>query len=284
MDVLITTLTLRQVKLSKMAAKVQRIATHAFKTFSNKPTRKHFCEQWKALQDAVNQVSASDLNLNSNLVKNKELYSHEIDGATAPVTYVHIWEDSVFSMGIFVLRNGARLPMHDHPGMYGVLKVIHGAIRLRSFSPCAIQNRRAGHINGDKTDFWGRGGERLFASKKCSDGVYDVDSDACVLTPSDANLHEIEAVNGPAAFLDVLAPPYDPSGGRECHYYKEYTFKDQNDKRRLSPSSSSSSSTDGHQQEDITWLVETSHPDDFWCDSSTYQGPAVNPRFIDGPV
>lgn len=40
-----------------------------------------------------------------------------------PVTYMHICETEVFSMGVFLLRTGASIPLHDHPGMNGMLKV-----------------------------------------------------------------------------------------------------------------------------------------------------------------
>ncbi|CAB1426287.1 unnamed protein product [Pleuronectes platessa] len=36
-----------------------------------------------------------------------------------PVTYMHICETEVFSMGVFLLRPGASIPLHDHPDMNG---------------------------------------------------------------------------------------------------------------------------------------------------------------------
>lgn len=47
---------------------------------------------------------------------------------------------------------------------------------------------------------------------------------ACVLTPVMRNLHEITCIEGPAAFLDILSPPYDADefevGRRPCRYFK----------------------------------------------------------------
>lgn len=40
-----------------------------------------------------------------------------------PVSYMHICETEVFSMGVFLLKSGASIPLHDHPGMNGMLKV-----------------------------------------------------------------------------------------------------------------------------------------------------------------
>ncbi|CAB1419736.1 unnamed protein product [Pleuronectes platessa] len=39
-----------------------------------------------------------------------------------PVTYMHICETEVFSMGVFLLRPGASIPLHDHPDMNGNLR------------------------------------------------------------------------------------------------------------------------------------------------------------------
>ncbi|CAB1436331.1 unnamed protein product [Pleuronectes platessa] len=39
-----------------------------------------------------------------------------------PVTYMYICETEVFSMGVFLLRPGASIPLHDHPDMNGNLR------------------------------------------------------------------------------------------------------------------------------------------------------------------
>ena len=38
----------------------------------------------------------------------------------APVTFINIYEGDVFTLGIFIIRKGNSLPLHDHPGMFGV--------------------------------------------------------------------------------------------------------------------------------------------------------------------
>lgn len=54
-------------------------------------------------------------------------------------------------------------------------------------------------------------------------------SSACVLAPSEKNLHEISCVEGPAAFLDILSPPYDVDefgrGPRPCTFFKAVKSK-----------------------------------------------------------
>ena len=46
------------------------------------------------------------------------------------MTYIDLFENSTASVGIFVLKRDAyTMPLHDHPSMYGFIKVIFGKIR-----------------------------------------------------------------------------------------------------------------------------------------------------------
>lgn len=54
-------------------------------------------------------------------------------------------------------------------------------------------------------------------------------SPACTFTPTEQNLHEIFGMEGPAAFLDILSPPYDVDeygkGTRPCTFFKTVKSK-----------------------------------------------------------
>lgn len=52
----------------------------------------------------------------------------------APITSVKVFQDRNVSIGIYVIRNGARVPIHDHPGMHGVLKVVYGQVRIQAYT------------------------------------------------------------------------------------------------------------------------------------------------------
>ena len=41
----------------------------------------------------------------------------------APVTYVQLYEDKDVTIGVFILKRGTKIPLHDHPDMHGILKV-----------------------------------------------------------------------------------------------------------------------------------------------------------------
>ena len=50
------------------------------------------------------------------------------------MTYIGIYEDRDISVGIFIIGRGCRIPLHNHPGMHGVLKVVHGQIDVASYT------------------------------------------------------------------------------------------------------------------------------------------------------
>lgn len=80
----------------------------------------------------------------------------------------------------------------------------------------------------------------------------------CLLTPNDRNVHEITAVDGPAAILDILAPPYD-GNERDCSYYRELI-----------------SHWDPRNNSSITWLMTIPPPVSFWCKEVPYAGPRID--------
>ncbi|CAB1436185.1 unnamed protein product [Pleuronectes platessa] len=51
-----------------------------------------------------------------------KLISPQAELRGPPVTYVHICGTEVFSMGVFLLRPGTSMPLHDHPDMNGNLR------------------------------------------------------------------------------------------------------------------------------------------------------------------
>ena len=88
---------------------------------------------------------------------------------------------------------------------------------------------------------------------------------ACVLTPQDKNLHEIACVEGPAAFLDILSPPYlvdvYGEGERPCTYFKVI---------------SSNPMSEAHKKSDKVQLLVTDTPPDFYSRSLAYNGPPLS--------
>ncbi|KAG8189906.1 hypothetical protein JTE90_018687 [Oedothorax gibbosus] len=232
-----------------MSSLVEAIAKQAQSTFSRCLTDECFAENLTKLIRNVSRIRATDLNFN----KDSVCAATDNDGQRpAPVIYIEVAENQAFSMGIFLLRNGTRIPLHDHPGMHGVLKVIQGTVQITSFSkiqlppgskpPQDINNR----VKGVARDL-------LIPVEKHSSAILTDRDEPCVLSPNECNYHDIVAVGGMAAFLDILAPPYDMKA-RNCHYYVPMETK----------------KTDSEAK---TWLLRTPPPCDYWCRAAPYTGP-----------
>ena len=93
---------------------------------------------------------------------------------------------------LFGLRAGAVIPLHDHPDMTVVCKVLHGTMRVRTLS--------------------------LPEANLASDlGTVDIDSAGPPLIVRDT-LHEITALTD-CVFLDLFSPWYDDDA-RPCTYWR----------------------------------------------------------------
>lgn len=178
-----------------------------------------------------------------------------------PVTYMHICETEVFSMGVFLLRGGASIPLHDHPGMNGMLKVLYGKVSVRCFDK--LEDGLSSSPPHFDPPLAPLETSSVWRSALRSVTEYSETSGPCLLSPVRDNLHQIDALDGPAAFLDILAPPYNPEDGRDCHYYKVlYPATEGRNKEQ--------------QEEKDAWLLEVPQPEDFWCGGEPYPGPVVS--------
>ncbi|XP_030604418.1 2-aminoethanethiol (cysteamine) dioxygenase b [Archocentrus centrarchus] len=244
---------------SSMASIVQRIARQALVTFRNPPVvgeeaSKCFLENHSKLRSLMSEVRATDLKLVPRRADDSGAPppQHPYHRGVPPVTYMHICETDQFSMGVFLLKSGASIPLHDHPGMHGVLKVMYGKVRISCFDRLERPGGSSALPRGE-----------MGALRRCvlhSTGEYTEESGPCILSPDRDNLHQIDAVDGPTAFMDILAPPYDPDDGRDCHYYKVLP---------------GDGVKDSEQKEKEVWLMEISQPAEFWCGGEPYPGPEV---------
>lgn len=125
--------------------KMERVLRQALATFSGPYTSKTFHDNLVGLVRSANELDAPSVGLDVRLLWRD---AHELDleeppppssaprrRLRAPVTYIDVFENEDVSVGVFVLRNGATIPLHDHPYMYGVLKVIRGKVRIQSYTP-----------------------------------------------------------------------------------------------------------------------------------------------------
>ncbi|KAG2635607.1 plant cysteine oxidase 1-like [Panicum virgatum] len=123
------------------------------------------------------------------------------------ITYVHIHECDDFSMGVFCFPAGATLPLHDHPHMAVLSKLLYGSMRVSSYD--WVTAPRSGARKGG------------LAKVVAVDELREAPCRASVLFPrSGGNIHTFTAVT-PCALLDVLAPPYAEDLGRPSTYFSD---------------------------------------------------------------
>ncbi|XP_066536230.1 2-aminoethanethiol (cysteamine) dioxygenase b [Hoplias malabaricus] len=245
-----------------MSSLVQRIARQALATFRNHRSvvagagdSKAFQESQTALRALLAQVKVADLRIAPRYAESSS--PPPLHTLGPPVTYMHICETDDFSMGVFLLKHGTSIPLHDHPGMYGMLKVLYGKVRISCFDrlDTSPESASGGHPSPPLLPFQKSSAR---PSVRRSVGEFTEESPPCVLSPHRDNLHQIEAVDGPTAFLDILAPPYDPDDGRDCHYYKVLQ-----------------QGPEGQENSQV-WLLEIPQPSEFWCGGEPYPGPRVS--------
>lgn len=232
-----------------MASLIQKIGRLSVQAFNRDPsscsqTKKTYLRQ---LKDLVSSVSSADLALDPALLQDNMSQNGNIASLTsntqAPVIYLLIYEDADVNICVFILRKGVRMPMHDHPGMHGLLKVVHGCIKVQSYTPLEQPNPPG-----------------LRPAVKHPPVIRNADQPPLSLCPNEENIHEIMSLDGPAAFLDILSPPYglDTREGsdRDCHYYEQLGLVNDLDTSKV-------------------WLTRIPSPSEFWCDQAQYQGPPL---------
>lgn len=127
---------------------------------------------------------------------------------------LNVCSDSDFEINVFVLPKGKSLPLHDHPGMTVISKVLTGNLRLRSFSKCGEPPSRSAKRAKTSSVYEERQRQRVLPGLACTKTAADP---AWFLSPSTDNVHELEAQTTCVVF-DILMPPYLPPD-RDCHFY-----------------------------------------------------------------
>ncbi|XP_007255178.3 2-aminoethanethiol (cysteamine) dioxygenase a [Astyanax mexicanus] len=249
---------------SSLIQQIANKANLAYKSCSPADS-KDFSARRSELSALLAELRAADLNISPP----KKSSNSGSGSSAAPVTYMHICETDAFSMGVFLLRSGCSIPLHDHPDMHGMLKVLYGKVRIRCFDKLerpqnagVSEDGGGGPSQPQSSQSPSQEASPVWQAELRSTSEFTEHSSPCLLTPLRDNLHQIEAIEGPAAFLDILAPPYDPDEGRDCHYYR-VIHTERNSKEE-------------EVEEEMLLLLEIPQPDDFWCGGEPYPGPEVS--------
>ncbi|XP_066586784.1 2-aminoethanethiol dioxygenase isoform X2 [Prorops nasuta] len=217
----------------------------ALKTFGGRRNSGYKFSQsnFEKLWSLMNKITAEDVKLDIHFLD-------YIKVQPSSMCVMDVFESEDLEISIFILKQGVTMPMHDHPGMHGLLKVISGTVEVKSYSTKV------------STDNVLRPNEEIPAIRHRPVHV-SASSPACILTPWDKNLHEISCLEGPAAFLDILSPPYNVKPGKDsrpCTVFREINSKLYKD------------SVEGN--EHVKLLIMESPPD-IDCINVGYMGPPL---------
>uniref|UniRef100_A0AAV1UN04 Cysteine dioxygenase n=1 Tax=Peronospora matthiolae TaxID=2874970 RepID=A0AAV1UN04_9STRA len=143
------------------------------------------------------------------------------------VHYWKLWESDYIDIGIFFMPPNSTIPLHNHPGMSVVTRVLYGIATVTSYdilSDAEVQMLEAGSevVYEDATfssDAVNPEAGSVSWARISREGHFGPESTTW-LDPRRFNLHNIQASSDiGCAMLDIMVPPYD-NANRDCHHFK----------------------------------------------------------------
>ncbi|GLT44859.1 hypothetical protein SLA2020_187330 [Shorea laevis] len=162
-------------------------------------------QQIQCVKNHLDKVEAADVGIDEfnlhgspNLICGKGL---------SEITYIHIHECNNFSIGIFCFPAGRTFPLHDHPEMTVLSKLLYGSVHIKAYD--WIMEKKSGCRTSG-------------IAGAVTNGIFKAPCEPSALFPrSGGNIHSFTALT-PSAILDVLSPPYSEEFGRPSTYFMDF--------------------------------------------------------------
>ncbi|KAL2320499.1 hypothetical protein Fmac_029468 [Flemingia macrophylla] len=171
------------------------------------------------------------------------------------VTYTTVCKCDNFSLCLFFIPEGGVIPLHNHPGMTVLSKLLLGLMHIKSYD----------WVDPDASHNALQQPSQLRLAKLKTDKVFTSSCDASVLYPTaGGNIHEFTAIT-PCAVLDVIGPPYSKKDGRDCSYYRDHPYASFPNEKIVGVAK--------EENDSYAWLEEIEMPENSEMDGIEYLGP-----------
>ena len=185
---------------------IEKVFQLAIATFSKKTPKEIAKRNLDLLIAQTNMLTIKDVGL-----EHCSVFSSSVkDEVVAPVTYIPVVENQHISMGIFVVREGQNIPLHDHPNMHGVIKCIAGKLNITSYTKLVTNQGffladlnscfapQDNHSRVTTPERFKKSPNliekmkygQLFPAEQGSSVTLDPDSVCCLLSPTKSNVHK----------------------------------------------------------------------------------------------
>ncbi|XP_062180103.1 plant cysteine oxidase 5-like isoform X1 [Phragmites australis] len=250
--------------------KIKNLSNACKVSFSpNGPISEEALERIRALLDGIRPLDVG-LDNEAQIARSWNSSSHQPNarrgrnGANQfapPIKYLHIHECKSFSvrslihsysMGIFCMPPCSVIPLHNHPGMTVLSKLLYGKVHAESYDWIDI---------ADPVDQL-----QVRPAKLVRDCEMSAPETTILYPNRGGNIHTFRAIT-PCALFDILSPPYSAEEGRHCSYFRKSLVKE--------PPVDLPSEIDSSE---VVWLEELEDhqpPEGFVVTRGLYKGPVI---------
>jgi cysteamine dioxygenase len=196
----------------KIQKELKKRILQVFKKYNHLETlelKNNYLNKYHECEKMINLINYSSENVDWKLINITELNQGEFfkNCEKQKFDYIDILDESPnFNIGVFLVPKGNTLPLHNHPNMFVISKVIWGSVLINCFDRTANNDK-----NLEEYDVF-----QAEEKEKLNLKINDI----AILTPNKNNIHELIAQEDSAIF-DIILPAYDDEENRSCDYYEK---------------------------------------------------------------